>query len=101
MMRWSATWRSKLGRKMDDDGEADAFIQRQDGWALGAKGVTSLMVGGSFSDMALLEAFLGSDYRSAADNFSGKDPARRGGGRMPTCMSRLAGRSPRWPGESR
>ena len=65
---------TKLGRKIDDDGEADAFIQRQDGWALGAKGVTSLMVGGSFSDMKLLEAFLGSDYHTAADNFSDKIP---------------------------
>ena len=64
----------KLGRKLDEDGEADAFIQRQDGWALGAKGVTSLMVGGSFSDMKLLEAFLGSDYHSAADNFSDNIP---------------------------
>ncbi len=65
---------TKLGRKLDEDGEADAFIQRQDGWALGAKGVTSLMVGGSFSDMKLLEAFLGSDYHTAADNFSDKIP---------------------------
>jgi hypothetical protein len=65
---------TKLGRKLDEDGEADAFIQRQDGWALGAKGVTSLMVGGSFSDMPLLEAFLGSDYHTAADNFSDKIP---------------------------
>jgi hypothetical protein len=65
---------TKLGRKIDDDGEADAFIQRQDGWAHGAKGVTSLMVGGSFSDMKLLEAFLSSDYHTAADNFSDKIP---------------------------
>ncbi len=65
---------TKLGRTLDGDGEADAFIQRQDGWALGAKGVTSLMVGGSFSDMKLLEAFLSSDYHSAADNFSDKIP---------------------------
>lgn len=65
---------TKLGRTLDEDGEADAFIQRQDGWALGAKGVTSLMVGGSFSDMKLLEAFLSSDYHSAADNFSDKIP---------------------------
>jgi Zn-dependent M28 family amino/carboxypeptidase len=63
-----------LGRKLDEDGEADAFVQRQDGWALGAKGVPSLMVGGSFSDMKLLEAFLGSDYHRAADNFSDKIP---------------------------
>lgn len=65
---------TKLGRKLDEDGEADAFIQRQDGWALGAKGVTSLMVGGSFSDMPLLQAFLGGDYHEAADNFSDKIP---------------------------
>ncbi|WP_293648930.1 M28 family peptidase [Sphingopyxis sp. RIFCSPHIGHO2_12_FULL_65_19] len=65
---------TRLGRKLDGDGEADAFIQRQDGWALGAKGVTSLMVGGSFSDMKLLEAFLGSDYHRPADNFSDKIP---------------------------
>ncbi|HEV2597266.1 M28 family peptidase [Sphingopyxis sp.] len=65
---------TKLGRKLDEDGEADAFIQRQDGWALGAKGVTSLMVGGSFSDMKLLEAFLGSHYHTATDNFSDTIP---------------------------
>lgn len=65
---------TRLGRKLDEDGEADAFIQRQDGWALGAKGVPSLMVGGSFSDMALLEAFLSSDYHHPSDNFSDKIP---------------------------
>lgn len=65
---------TKLGRKLDEDGEADAFVQRQDGWALGAKGVTSLMVGGSFSDMPLLEAFLGGDYHGPGDNFSDKIP---------------------------
>lgn len=57
----------ELGRKLDTDGEADAFVQRQDGWAFGAKGVTSLMVGGSFSDMALLQKFLGGDYHGPGD----------------------------------
>ena len=65
---------AKLGRTLDEDGEADAFVQRQDGWALGAKGVTSLMVGGSFSDMPLLEKFLESDYHSPADELSDKVP---------------------------
>ncbi|WP_338424427.1 M28 family peptidase [Sphingopyxis kveilinensis] len=65
---------TRLGRTLDEDGEADPFIQRQDGWALGAKGVASLMVGGSFSDMKLLEAFLGSDYHRPGDNFSDKIP---------------------------
>lgn len=94
---------TKLGRKMDDDGEADAFIQRQDGWALGAKGVTSLMVGGSFSDMALLEAFLGSDYHSAADNFSEKIPL--GGAAedadLHVALGRAFADTKRWPGESK
>jgi Zn-dependent M28 family amino/carboxypeptidase len=63
---------TKLGRTIDDDGEADAFIERQDGWALGAKGVASLMVGGSFSDMALLEAFLSGDYHGPGDAYSDK-----------------------------
>jgi len=94
---------TKLGRKLDEDGEADAFIQRQDGWALGAKGVTSLMVGGSFSDMPLLEAFLGSDYHSAADNFSDKIPL--GGAAedadLHVALGRAFADTKRWPGESR
>jgi hypothetical protein len=65
---------SRLGRTMDNDGEADAFVQRQDGWALGAKGVTSLMVGGSFSDMPLLQAFLGGDYHGPGDQPSAAIP---------------------------
>jgi hypothetical protein len=91
---------TKLGRTMDEDGEADAFIQRQDGWALGAKGVTSLMVGGSFSDMKLLEAFLGSDYHSAADNFSDKIPL--GGAAedadLHVALGRAFADTTRWPG---
>lgn len=92
---------TKLGRKLDEDGEADAFIQRQDGWALGAKGVTSLMVGGSFSDMKLLEAFLGSDYHSAADNFSDKIPL--GGAAedadLHVALGRAFADTKRWPGK--
>lgn len=67
MVRRAAT---ALGRKLDEDGEADAFVRRQDGWALGAKQVPSLMVGGSFSDMGLLEKFLGGPYHKPGDNFS-------------------------------
>ena len=92
---------TRLGRKLDDDGEADAFIQRQDGWALGAKGVTSLMVGGSFSDMKLLEAFLGSDYHRPADNFSDKIPL--GGAAEDADLHVALGRAfadrKQWPGK--
>jgi hypothetical protein len=56
------------GRVPDLDGEADAFVERQDGWALAQKGVPALMIGGSFSNMALLEAFLAGPYHQAADN---------------------------------
>lgn len=63
-----------LGRTVDSDGEADAFVQRQDGWALAAKGVKALMIGGSFSDMPKLQAFLGSDYHGPADAMSDAIP---------------------------
>lgn len=65
---------ASMGRKMDKDGDADAFIRRQDGWAFTAKNIPALMVGGSFSDMALLEKFLGSDYHRATDEFSDAVP---------------------------
>lgn len=94
---------TKLGRKIDEDGEADAFIQRQDGWALGAKGVTSLMVGGSFSDMALLEAFLGSDYHGAADGLSDRTPL--GGAAedadLHVALGRAFADTKRWPGTAK
>ena len=89
-----------LGRTIDSDGEADASVQRQDGWALGAKGVTSLMVGGSFSDMKLLEAFLGSDYHRPADEFSDKVPL--GGAAedadLHVALGRAFADTKRWPG---
>jgi hypothetical protein len=55
-------------RTLDPDDEAAAFVQRQDGWALTQAGVPAIMVGGSFSDMAKLQAFLRTAYHSAADN---------------------------------
>lgn len=63
-----------MGRKMDKDGDADPFIRRQDGWAFGVKNIPALMVGGSFSDMALLEKFLGSDYHRASDELTDAVP---------------------------
>ncbi len=63
-----------LGRKVDADKEANAFIRRQDGWALGAKGVKSIMAGGSFSDMALLQAFLTTVYHQPDDELTDATP---------------------------
>ncbi len=97
MVREVAT---SLGRRIDTDGEADAFVQRQDGWALGAKNVPSLMVGGSFSDMGLLEAFLGSDYHGPGDNFTDQVPL--GGAAedadLHVALGRAFADTRRWPG---
>jgi Zn-dependent M28 family amino/carboxypeptidase len=58
----------EAGRELDSDGEADAFVERQDGWALGRVGVPAVMVGGSFSDMKQLGAFLSGPYHQPEDN---------------------------------
>lgn len=58
------------GRTVDSDTEANAFIRRQDGWALAAKGVKSIMAGGSFSDMALLQSFLTTVYHQPDDELT-------------------------------
>ncbi|HEX8192655.1 MAG TPA: M28 family peptidase [Allosphingosinicella sp.] len=58
----------ELRREMDTTHAADAFVQRQDGWALSRAGVPAVMVGGSFADMAALQRFLGGDYHGAGDN---------------------------------
>ena len=56
-----------VGRPFDPDKEAQPFIKRQDGWALAERGVPMIMAGGSFSDLKLLEAFLGSVYHGPKD----------------------------------
>jgi hypothetical protein len=58
----------RLGRKVDADLEANAFIDRQDGAVLVRRGVPAVMIGGSFSDLKRLEAFLGSVYHKPSDN---------------------------------
>ncbi|MCG6120863.1 MAG: M28 family peptidase, partial [Blastomonas sp.] len=63
-----------MGRTVDTDTEANAFIRRQDGWALAAKGVKSIMAGGSFSDMALLQAFLTTVYHQPDDELTDATP---------------------------
>ena len=65
---------TEMGRAVDSDTEANAFIRRQDGWALGAKGVKSIMAGGSFSDMKLLQAFLTTVYHQPDDELTDATP---------------------------
>jgi hypothetical protein len=60
----------KERRKVDTSGYADAFIRRQDGWALAQKGVPVLMVGSAFADRELAEKFLSSDYHGPGDELT-------------------------------
>jgi len=59
---------AEVGRRMDTDTEADAFVQRQDGWALARAGVPAVMVGGSFANMAQLAKFISGPYHKADDD---------------------------------
>jgi len=56
-----------MGRRLDTDQEADSFNQRQDGWALARVGVPAVMIGGSFSNLATLGAFLSGPYHTPDD----------------------------------
>ena len=64
LVRASAT---ALGRAWDGDDQAASFLQRQDGWALAQQGVPMIMAGGSFSDLARLNAFLARGYHDPDD----------------------------------
>ena len=63
-----------VGRRLDTDGEADAFVRRQDGYALSRAGVPAIMVGGSFSNMDQLNAFLRSNYHGPEDELTDVTP---------------------------
>jgi hypothetical protein len=56
-----------MGRRLDTDDEAAAFVERQDGWALARGGVPAIMVGGSFSNMETLNTFLSGSYHGPED----------------------------------
>lgn len=59
-----------MGRKWDGDDEIKPFLQRQDGYAFVAKHVPMVMVGGSFSDMKKLMAYLGKEYHGIDDELT-------------------------------
>ncbi len=63
-----------MGRRLDTDDEAAAFVQRQDGWKFAQASIPAIMVGGSFSNMALLNAFLRGPYHDPSDQLGGPIP---------------------------
>ena len=75
----------ELGRKVDADLEANAFIQRQDGYALTRAGVPTVMVGGSFSDLGKLGAFLSGPYHKHDDDLN--RPIELGGAAEDTVLT--------------
>lgn len=58
------------GRALDADLDANGFIDRQDGAVFTRAGVPSVMVGGSFADMPMLQTFLAGPYHGPDDEFS-------------------------------
>lgn len=60
----------KAKRKIEGSSDANAFLKRQDGWALTQKGVPALMVGGSFADLKLMDEFLSDDYHGPDDELT-------------------------------
>jgi hypothetical protein len=60
----------KEGRKVEPSADANAFLQRQDGWALTQKGVPAFMIGGAFADLTKLDGFLKGDYHGPEDELT-------------------------------
>jgi Peptidase family M28 len=61
---------SKMKRKPDKSLQSNAFVRRQDGWALSQNGIPAVMVGGAFADNERLQKFLGSDYHGPNDEIT-------------------------------
>lgn len=54
-------------RKLAADDKANAYVRRQDGWALLQHDVPAVMVSSSWGDMALVEHFMETDYHRPSD----------------------------------
>jgi hypothetical protein len=59
-------------RKLVEGDGANAYVQRQDGWALLKHDVPAVMVSSSWSDIAVIERFFEGDYHRASDQLAGK-----------------------------
>jgi hypothetical protein len=54
-------------KKLAIDEKANAYVKRQDGWALLQHDVPAVMVSSSWSDLALVEHFFDTDYHRPSD----------------------------------
>lgn len=60
----------KMGRGVQKSTDNNIYLQRQDGWALEQNGVPAVLVGGAFSDLNLMQKFMGSDYHGPDDELT-------------------------------
>lgn len=60
----------KAGRRIQTLTDSNAYLQRQDGWALNQQGVPAVLVGGAFADLNLMQKFMGSDYHGPDDELT-------------------------------
>lgn len=74
----------KMKLKIEPSSEANAYIRRQDGWALAEKGVPALMVTASFADLALTQEFISSHYHGPDDELT--DATELGGAAQDTAL---------------
>ncbi|MCJ2182629.1 M28 family peptidase [Novosphingobium sp. 1949] len=56
--------------RLRDNPEADAYLRRQDGWALLQHDVPALMVTTAYGDLARMKAFYDTDYHRPSDDLS-------------------------------
>lgn len=57
-------------RKLADGSAANAYVKRQDGWALMKHDVPAVMVSSSWADIGLVERFMEGDYHRPGDQLS-------------------------------
>lgn len=58
---------ARRGRVIGDQGLADSFLQRQDGWALVQAGVPTVLLSSTYGSRAVLDPFLTSRYHGPDD----------------------------------
>ena len=57
----------RSGRKIGDQGLADSFLQRQDGWALAQAGVPAVLLSSTYGSRAILDPFIAARYHQPSD----------------------------------
>jgi aminopeptidase YwaD len=58
---------ARNGRRIGDQGLADSFLQRQDGWALIQAGVPAVLLSSTYGSRSVLDPFIASRYHQPTD----------------------------------